>query len=98
MATAAATIAVDADEPPPVRPLAKGPQVWTGAERRGGEAEWTYCLSPNGTAEIEAAVAGVRKRGLDLADIRRDDFPLPTLGPVFDRLCAEVVDGRGFVL
>ena len=28
---------------------------------------------------------------------RRDDFPLPTLGPVLDRLRAEVVDGRGFV-
>jgi hypothetical protein len=28
----------------------------------------------------------------------RDDFPLPTLGPVLDRLRGDIVDGRGFVL
>jgi hypothetical protein len=31
--------------------------------------------------------------GLDIADIRRGDFPLPTLGRVLDRLRAEVLDG-----
>ena len=40
----------------------------------------------------------MQARGLDIADIRRDDFPLPTLGPVLDRLRGEVLDGRGFVL
>ena len=40
----------------------------------------------------------MQARGLDIADIRRDDFPLPTLGPVLDRLRIEVLDGRGFVL
>jgi hypothetical protein len=83
---------------PPMRALVEGPCVWTGAEMRRREAEWTYRLSPIEIREIEAAVAAVRKRGLDLAEIRRADFPLPTLGPVLDRLCAEVVDGRGFVL
>jgi hypothetical protein len=83
---------------PPMRALVEGPCVWTGAEMRRREAEWTYRLSPIEISEIEAAVAAVRKRGLDLAEIRRADFPLPTLGPVLDRLCAEVVDGRGFVL
>jgi len=37
-------------------------------------------------AEIEAAGKAVRARGLDIAEIGRDDFPLPTLGPVLDRL------------
>jgi hypothetical protein len=31
-------------------------------------------------------------------DRRCADFRLPTLGPVLDRLRAEVLDGRGFVL
>jgi hypothetical protein len=35
----------------------------------------------------------VRARGLDIADIRRGDFPMPTLGRVLDRLRAEVLDG-----
>jgi hypothetical protein len=43
--------------------------------------------------EIEAAVRAVRARGLDIPDIRRGDFPLPTLGRVLDRLRAEVLDG-----
>jgi Taurine catabolism dioxygenase TauD, TfdA family len=62
------------------------------------EAEWTYRLSLAEIAEIEAAGKAVRARGLDLAEIRRDDFPLPTLGPVLDRLRGEVLDGWGFVL
>lgn len=98
MPTAAAPLAAGAAPRPLLRPLVEGPSVWTGAEMRRRETEWAYRLSPTEIVEIEAAVAAVRKRGLDLADIRRDDFPLPTLGPVLERLCAEVVDGRGFVL
>jgi Taurine catabolism dioxygenase TauD, TfdA family len=82
----------------PSRPLIEGPSAWIGAEMRGREAEWSYRLSLSEIAEIEAAVRAVRARGLDIADIRRDDFPLPTLGPVLDRLRLEVLEGRGFVL
>ena len=76
----------------------EGPSAWTGADMRRREAEWIYRLSPSEIAEIEAALQLVRGRGLDIAEIRREDFPLPTLGPVLDRLRAEVLDGRGFVL
>jgi hypothetical protein len=65
---------------------------------RGREAEWTYRLAPTEIVEIETAVQAVQARGLDIADIRREDFPLPTLGQVLDRLRAEVLEGRGFVL
>jgi hypothetical protein len=80
------------------RRLIVGPSAWTGADMRGCEAERAYHLSPSQIAEIEAALKLVCARGLDIADIRRQDFPLPTLGPVLDRLRAEVLDGRGFVL
>ena len=79
------------------RPI-EGPSAWVGADMRGREAEWSYRLSPAEIAEIEAALKSVQARGLDIADIRREDFPLPTLGPVLDRLRGEVLDGRGFVL
>jgi len=69
-----------------------------GSDLRGREDEWSYRLSPSQIAEIEEAVRVVRVRNLDIADIRREDFPLPTLGPVLDRLRREVVDGRGFLL
>ena len=68
------------------RPLIKGPSAWIGADMRTREAEWTYRLSPSDIAEIETALRSVKARGLDLADISREDFPLPTLGPTLDRL------------
>jgi TfdA family taurine catabolism dioxygenase TauD len=80
------------------RPLVEGPSAWTGAEMRQREAEWTYRLSPAELDEIDAAVTAVRARGLDLAAVTRDDFPLPTLGPVLDHLRGEVIDERGFVM
>lgn len=82
----------------PSRPLIEGPAVWTGADMHKREAEWTYRLSPAEVAELETAVRVVQVRGLDIADVRREDFPLPTLGPALERLRAEVLDGRGFVL
>jgi hypothetical protein len=82
----------------PSRAPIEGPSAWIGADMRGRAAQWTYRLSPPEIAEIEAAVKEVQARGLDIADIRRADFPLPTLGPVLDRLRAEVLDGRRFVL
>jgi hypothetical protein len=75
-----------------------GPSAWIGADMRTREAEWSYRLSPAENAEVEAALAAVQARGLDIADIRREDFPLPTLGPVLERLRSEVLEGRGFVL
>jgi hypothetical protein len=83
---------------PALKPhLIEGPSAWTGAEMRLREADWTYRLSPSEIGEVEAATNAVLARGLDLAAIRRNDFPLPTLGPALQRLCDEVINGRGFV-
>src|SRR6267154_3253883 len=87
--------------PPPYTPVRRpidGPSAWVGADMRSREAEWSYRLSPAEVAEIERATQAVRASGLDLAAVRREHFPLPTLGPVLDRLRTEVLDGRGFVL
>jgi hypothetical protein len=81
-----------------LRRLIEGPSAWIGADMRGREAEWSYCLSPTEIGEIEVAVRSVQARAIDIADVRRADFPLPTLGPVLDRLRDEVLDGRGFGL
>src|SRR4051794_39021929 len=79
----------------PPRSLVEGPSAWIGRELRSREDEWVYSLS---AAEIESATAGVRERGFDIAEIRRADFPLPTLGPRLDTMRQEILDGRGFVL
>jgi hypothetical protein len=63
-----------------------------------GSDSWIYRLSPAEIAEIEDAVAGVEARGLDIKDVGRRDFPLPTLGPALSELRAELLDGRGFAM
>src|ERR1051325_2422915 len=80
------------------RPLVEGPSAWIGRELRSREDEWIYPLSTTEIAEIESATARVRERGLDIAEIRRADFPLPTLGPRLDAMREEILNGRGFVL
>ena len=80
------------------RPLITGPSAWTGPDLANRPNEWTYTLTRSDIAEIETATASVHQRGLDIADISRGDFPLPTLGPLLDRLRGDVLNGRGFVL
>src|SRR5690348_11494132 len=82
----------------PPRPLIEDSSAWIGAELRRRPEEWIYTFSPAELAEIAAATAAVRERGLDIGEITRADFPLPTLGPALDRLRGEILNGRGFVL
>lgn len=78
------------------RPLIEGPSAWFGPDLAKRPEEWVYTLSAIELAEIDAAIQGIA--GRDLADIHRPHFPLPTLGPVLDRLRGDVLNGRGFVL
>ncbi|MGE0221815.1 MAG: TauD/TfdA family dioxygenase [Acetobacteraceae bacterium] len=80
------------------RPLVTGPAAWIGADLAKRPGEWIYTLTAADIAEIEAAIAAVRARGIDIADIRRSDFPLPRFGATLDRFREEVLNGRGFVL
>lgn len=80
----------------PMRPLVD-PAFWYAADVAGTE-RWIWRLSGEAAAEIEAAVSEVRRRGLDIRDIRRGDFPLPRLGPALAGIRDELMDGRGFAL
>jgi hypothetical protein len=82
----------------PPRPLVDGPSAWIGRNLRAREDEWIYPLSATEIAEIESATASVQARGLDIAEIGRGDFPLPTLGARLDAMRGEILNGRGFVL
>lgn len=74
-----------------------GPSAWRGTDLARSE-EWTVRLSSGDVAELEAALAAVRRRGIALEDIRPPDFPLPALGARLDGLRAELLHGRGFAL
>lgn len=60
--------------------------------------KWMYRLSPAEIAEIHEAVAGIEARGMDIKDVTKADFPLPTLGPALDDFSDELMEGRGFGL
>ncbi|MCW5749776.1 MAG: TauD/TfdA family dioxygenase [Alphaproteobacteria bacterium] len=59
---------------------------------------WIVPLSAGEVREIEAAIHPFEREDCEIARIRREDFPLPTLGPKLARLLEEVLEGRGFVL
>src|SRR6185369_2213882 len=79
--------------PPPVT----GPSVWYGpdVERR---TDWIHILSSSDVAEVEKAMRPLVACEADIARITKRDFSLPTLGPKLERICSEVVNGRGFAL
>jgi len=79
------------------RQTVEGPAAWYGAEMVRS-TEWLREFAAEERAEIDTAVEKVLSRGIEIIDITRDDFELPTLGPALDRIREEVVEGRGFVL
>lgn len=74
-----------------------GPSAWRGAELRGRD-DWQIRLDEAQIAELDRARAAVRARRLTLAAIGRDEFALPTLGPVIETWSRELDRGRGFLL
>lgn len=80
----------------PLQPVAD-PAFWYTEDFPDPE-EFTHRLSTAEIAEIDTAVDAVQARGLEIADITRADFPLPTLGPVLDGVYDELIEGRGFAM
>jgi hypothetical protein len=56
------------------KPLA-GPNVWTGAEIKNSK-RWIRDMPASAMAELDAALAHVKKKGLDWSQITRADFPI----------------------
>ena len=80
----------------PLKPVID-PAEWYPEEHRDSE-QWIYGLSEAEIAEIDAGVARVEERGLDIKDIRREDFPLSTFSGALTEIRQELLDGRGLVL
>jgi len=74
-----------------------GPAAWRGADLAARD-DWIVRLTGAQIAELDAARATARARGLVPGEFGADDFPLPTLAPVVRAWSAEIRDGRGFLL
>ena len=73
------------------------PAAWT-AEDLDADQSWIHPLTESEIADLDAAIARVEERGLDILDITRDDFVLPTLGDRLDEVADDVINGRGIGL
>ena len=73
-----------------------GPAAWRGPELRD-DGTWLHHLTDAQVGELEDAMTAVRDRGLSVLDVRREDFPLPTLAAVIEGWVDELDAGRGFV-
>ena len=81
----------------PLPPEIQGPSAWYGPDL-SRRLDWLEYLSSPEIEEVERAVKRLASDSGDIVNIRREDFPLPTLAPRLRRLFHEVLNGRGFVL
>ncbi|WP_207459269.1 TauD/TfdA family dioxygenase [Azospirillum sp. SYSU D00513] len=93
-AKAAGTGAEDFSDLPPA---IEEPSAWYGPDM-AASGDWLTVLSEAEIAEVEAATARFTATRGDIATLRREDFPLPLLGPRLAEMLAELMDGRGFAL
>lgn len=73
------------------------PAAWK-AEDLKRDRSWVWRLEGDEIAELEAALDAVKRRGINIPAIRREDFPLPRLAPKLGRMLDELENGRGIVL
>lgn len=79
-------------------PEQTGAAAWYGPEIAKRD-DWMMPLSAAEVAEVEAATRALVARDADIAVLKPQDFPLPTLGArLRSRVDDEVLNGRGFLL
>lgn len=79
-------------------PEQTGAAAWYGPEI-AKRNDWIMPLGAAEVSEIEAATKALVARDADIAVLKPQDFPLPTLGATLrSRVDDEVLNGRGFLL
>lgn len=79
-------------------PAVEGPAAWRGVDM-AASGEWLETLSDADCAEIgTAAKAALDAAGGDIAAIKADAFPLPTLAGRIAKIENDILNGRGFAL
>jgi hypothetical protein len=75
----------------------RGPSAWYGPDL-AARGDWIERLTEAEIAEIDAAAERLATAEVDIPSIRKNDFPLPLLGPRLRRILHDVLAGRGFAL
>jgi hypothetical protein len=72
----------------------EGPTAWRRADIEH-DTSWRYNLSEAEIRELDNAMRSTMAQGLDIIEINRANFPLPTLGDTLRQLRNELIEGRG---
>ena len=75
----------------------KEASAWTGDDLQR-EQSWKFSLTPQQLADLDKALQLVKERGLQFAEILREDFPLPSLRETLQDILDELRSGRGFAV
>jgi hypothetical protein len=73
-----------------------GPSVWTGAEL-AASGDWIRSFTPAHIAEIDAALANLKRLGGPVLGFPKEAFPLPTASALLADVSDELENGRGAV-
>jgi hypothetical protein len=80
----------------PMQPVVD-PAVWSPDDLRDVDS-WSYMMTARDADELAAGVAEVRRSGVPLVEITREDFPLQGFADVLADVRRELNDGRGIVM
>ena len=73
------------------------PAAWRGQDMMARD-DWHAPISTVHRKELYSAIKHAKGLGKDVLALRKEDFPLPTLGPFLSALNKELEGGRGFVV
>lgn len=76
----------------------EGTRVWRGPDIVDRSDEWTHRLSETEIAELDGAIAQIQSRGLEVLEIRKENFIIPELGRALHRMQDILQNGFGFSL
>lgn len=80
----------------PTEPIAS-PAAWLGRQQRR-LTDWIYRLSDSEISELDTALRAVKRKGLPLDAMTREDFPLPELAGTIREWVEVLHHGPGFIL
>ena len=77
--------------------LVDSPAAWYGRDLQNDDS-WIELLTDAEVDEIQHAIKRVNSQRISMLEMKREDFPLPTLGNRLQGMARELDHGRGFWL
>ena len=77
--------------------LIEGHSAWYGRDLISS-IDWIKLFSKSDKLELDAAMKSIKEKKIEIAEIKKTDFILPSLSQKFDLIQKELLEGKGFAL